>query len=145
MQIPDAVWQRVVRYIGMEQKLMKIKKRDWRFECARAMVGRCCKVARQLSRLQYRQQQYSETVKMLRYFVSATRRSHLDSRMIRRILMSEVKVHTGTASKIDCKRVRMIQSFRVCELICNHAFMRASQIALTHLTIRLPRQSPFVP
>ena len=31
---------KVVRYIGMEQRLKKIQKRDWRFEAARAMLNK---------------------------------------------------------------------------------------------------------
>ena len=145
MHIPDAVWQRVVRYIGMEQKLIKIKKRDWRFECARAMVGKCCRVARSLATLQYRRREYNENVKLLRYFVYRTRRFHFDRQLLRRVVMSEVKVRAGTCSSEDCKRVRMMSSYRVCALMCKHAFMRASQIAFTHLTVRLPRQPPFLP
>lgn len=139
-KIPDVVWQRVVSYIGLERKLRKIKKRDWRFECARAMVGKCCKTARNLGHLRYRNQLYQETVKMLRYFVYRTRRYHLDKTLLHRVLMSEVKVRGGTATTIDYKRVRMMSSFRVCELMCKHAFLRASQSAFTHLSIRIPRR-----
>lgn len=38
--IPQPVWDRIVRYAGREQALMKIAKRDWRFETARAYLNR---------------------------------------------------------------------------------------------------------
>ena len=40
MNLPQPLWDRVVRYVGLEQKLIKIKQRDWRFEEARAYLNR---------------------------------------------------------------------------------------------------------
>ena len=37
---PDAVWQRVVGYVGLETRLGRMAKRDWRFEEARASVNK---------------------------------------------------------------------------------------------------------
>ena len=39
-EIPDACWMKVVGYLGVEQRLMKIKRRDWRFEAARAVLNK---------------------------------------------------------------------------------------------------------
>ena len=38
--LPQPLWDRVIRYAGLEQKLIKIKQRDWRFEEARAYLNR---------------------------------------------------------------------------------------------------------
>ena len=40
MDLPQPLWDRVIRYVGFEQKLIKIKQRDWRFEEARAYLNR---------------------------------------------------------------------------------------------------------
>ena len=89
MNLPQPLWDRVVRYAGLEQKLIKIKQRDWRFEEAWAYLNRihhlymCIRTTPPSSARVIRMERLKT---LMGYF----ERQHLKKELRRRILMGEV-------------------------------------------------------
>ena len=123
MSIPDPCWQKVVRYIGIEQELIAFKKkRDWRFERARADINRCWKAARACL-LTASFKTYLGKITFLRTYLKHTRAVHLTKEMKHRMLLAELRVRFKRehSSIEDQKRVKAIYCLRYCEYLSSHA------------------------
>ena len=89
MNLPQPLWDRVIRYAGLEQRLIKIKQRDWRFEEARAYLNRihhlymCIRTTPPSAARVIR-------MKRLKTLMCFFERQHLKKELRRRILMGEV-------------------------------------------------------
>ena len=88
MNLPQPLWDRVVHYVGFEQNLIKMKKRDWRFEEARAYLNRlhhlymCIRTSAHASR--------PDRMERLRKLMKFYERQHLKPRMLHMILMGQL-------------------------------------------------------
>ena len=90
-KIPDDVWQRVIRFIGMEQDLKMLKeKRDWRFEKARAAINRAWKAARSCI-LTGAWPTYLAKLVLLRAHLRNARHGHITDSLVHRTLMAELR------------------------------------------------------
>ena len=86
--IPQPVWDRIVRYAGREQALMKIAKRDWRFETARAYLNRlhhlymCIRTSQPPAR--------EPLMRQLRALMKRFEQRHMTKQMRHYVLMGQV-------------------------------------------------------
>ena len=106
MNLPQPLWDRVVRYAGLEQKLIKIKKRDWRFEEARAYLNR----VHHLYMCIRTQPHNRRNVRMrrLREVLGRFEKKHLKKDMLFKILMGQL--HRKMCST-DRRRQRYVELY----------------------------------
>ena len=112
-EIPDDCWQRIVEYIGLEKRLIQIKKRDWRFEEARAMVNKGLQGLTLLCyRYVYSAANTTDMVALdvlwatvISYWTNVVKRRAMKRDLIRRTLISQLRVHFNTDKAIDRQRV----------------------------------------
>ena len=127
-EIPDACWQRVVEYIGLEHRLRSMVVRDWRFEEARAMVN---KSISGLTLLCYRYMYpgiHPGLVTLdamwgtvITYWVTKVCRLGMKQEQRKRAVLSELKLRNHCARTLDKKRVLNMYPFRIMKVIlCKH-------------------------
>ena len=115
MHIPDNVWQRVIRYIGLEQDLIYDKNlRDWRFERARADINRCWKAARKCM-LSSSWDRYLTSLVLLRASIGHTKVTHITKQMKHKVLMADLRTFFNKHTLINIKRVKALQCLRYCD------------------------------
>ena len=96
----------IVRYAGLEQKLIKYKTRDWRFENARAYLNRlhhlylCIRTDHTPKR--------SALLDQLERLLDIFEEKYMTPRMRHYILMGEVLRKTGFT---DCRRQRYVELY----------------------------------
>ena len=107
--IPQTCWDKMLGYLGMEQNLMKIKKRDWRFEETRADLNR----VRYLIRATFYAVNRGDaglTRRVHYWFYNVVTRKRMDKHLRHRLVMAEL-VSRHTPMK-DCEtNIRKYRQF----------------------------------
>ena len=142
-EIPDAVWQRVVRYIGMEQNLLTLKQsRDWRFEKARAAINRAWKAARSCI-LTGSWPSYVAKLVLLRAHIRMARHGHITDSLVHRTLMAELRLKFKKESIDDRKKIKALQCLRFLEYLSKHSSKFLMSPSRTFFDLRRMRANQF--
>ena len=141
--IPDGVWQRVVRYIGMEWELKMLKdKRDWRFEKARAAINRAWKAARACL-LTGSWPTYVAKLVLLRAHIRNARQGHISKSLVHRTLMAELRLKFKTETVDDRKKIKALQCLRFLEYLSRHSSKFLMSPSKTYFSLRHMRANQF--
>ena len=97
-QISQGCWDRVVKYIGLEQHIKSlVSKRDWRFEVARADINRLRFVYRCLMN-ETNGERYRWCIKRSKSYMLYLKNRHFKPALLHRLLLAEL------VCKLDRKR-----------------------------------------
>ena len=142
-KIPDDVWQRVIRYIGMEQDLNMLKeKRDWRFEKARAAINRAWKAARACI-LTGSWPNYLAKLVLLRAHLRNARRGHITHSLLHRTLMAELRMKFKQDTIEDRKKIKALQCLLFLEYLSRHSGKFLMSPSKTFFDLRHMRANQF--